>query len=73
MDTVVSDGTWLAKEIRDFCNEAGKPLSEEQFLLIAGYTAALATALSDLEQSKHNIEPESEKRRAPYPDYQGDP
>ena len=73
MDTVVSDGTWLAKEIRDCCNKAGEPLSEKQFLLIAGYTAALATALSDLKHSKHNIQPELEKRRAPFPDYKGNP
>ena len=69
----MSDCTWLAKDIRDCCNKAGEPLSEEQFLLIAGYTAALATTLGDSEHSKNNIQPESEKRRAPFPDFEGNP
>ena len=69
----MNDCAWLAKDIRDCCNKAGEPLSEKQFLLIAGYTAALAIALSDSEHSKQNIQPESEKRRAPFPDYKGNP
>ena len=56
MTQSAQDCTWLAKQIQECCKNAGEPLSDNQFMLIAGYTSIHAGLLNEMDPELFGID-----------------
>ena len=56
MTQPAQDCTWLAKQIRECCKSAGEPISDNQFMLIAGYTSIHAGLLNEMDPELFGID-----------------
>ena len=56
MTQSAQDCTWLAKQIRECCKNAGEPISDNQFMLIAGYTSIHAGLLNEMDPELFGID-----------------